>query len=381
MKKTVYDRIQTVALAFLKPFVYPWMWFDTKRTVFMHDVNPKRKEPYLMLANHTFMFDVIHVPLLFHRVPFIVASESLFVKQPTKFLFKWIAHVIPKSKGASDLRTAKGIISTIRKGYPVLIFPEGDTTYFGETRNVEFSTMKLIKKLKVDVITCTVKGGYLSKPRWATGKRKKRAAEFHYHLTIKKDELVTMTIDEINERVNKALYNNDYEYQRKAMIKHPGKNLAEGLENVLYVCPECEAINSLKTKGNTITCTSCKTEGRYNEYGFIEGFTYDNLIDWDNYQKTCKERLRKAHIDSSGRLHYIRYDDSTKEYIGDVRLHICHGVMKLTGAVNKDIPIHEVSNPKLTLRRNLNFIHDGTFYFIPLDKYASSVLRILQDKY
>ena len=381
MKKTKYDRIQTIALTIIKPLVYPWMWLDAKRSVFFNDFDYKRKEPYLMLANHTFLFDVIHVPLRVRKVPFIVASESLFVKQPTKFLFKWIAHVIPKSKGQSDLRTAKGILSAIKKGYPVLIFPEGDTTFMGETRNVEYSTMKLIKKLNVDVVTCNVRGGYLSNPRWATGKRNNRQIELHYNVTIKQDELATLSLDEINKRVNDALYHNDYEHQRNVMIKHPGKKLAEGLENVVYVCPHCEGINSLVTSGNTIRCRSCKKEGTYNEYGFIEGFKFDNLIDWDNYQLGFTEKLRHTHIHTSGTLYYISIENSTKQPVGEVQVCVEHGIMALTGALNLDIPIKEVSNPKITMRRNLNFYYDGTYYFIPLKKYASSILRVLQDKY
>lgn len=73
------------------------MFFDSKRhTTFDESFNPKRKEPYVMLANHTFLFDVVQVPMELKKAPFIVASHNLFTSQPLKFLLSEIAHAIPK---------------------------------------------------------------------------------------------------------------------------------------------------------------------------------------------------------------------------------------------------------------------------------------------
>lgn len=381
MKKTKYDRVQDFLLFFIKPLVFPWMYLDAKRIVKSNGFNFKRKDPYLMLANHTFLLDVVHVPLKLKNNPFIVASEELFVRQPTKFLFKWVAHVIPKSKGASDLRTAKGIIGAIKRGYPVLIFPEGDTTFYGETKNIEFSTMKLIKKLKVDVVTCNVKGGYLSKPRWAEGKRKKRVVELNYNVTIKKEELAKMNLDMIYDVISKALYNNDYEYQRKHMIKHPGFELAKGLENILYICPECDAVNSLETAGNFIRCNHCKVEGKINEYGFIEGFRFDNTIDWDDYQRTKKDLLLNSKINSTGDLYFIRFDDSIKELVGKVNIQYKDLNYHISGDYEEIIPVDEVTKQMISLRRDFTFIYNEKYYHFKLDRYASSLLRVTQDKY
>lgn len=382
MKRTKRDIFSRFLLFFIKPLVYPWMWYDAKRKTTVHDgFKFSRKEPFLMLANHTFMFDVIHVPIRLRKSPMIVASEEFFVRQPTKFLFKWIAPVIPKSKGASDLRTARGIISSIKKGYPVLIFPEGDTTFYGETKNIEFSTMKLIKKLKVDVVVCNVKGGYLSKPRWAEGKRKKRIVHMDYHIPIKKEELKTLSLEEIYEKITKAMYQNGYEYQKQHMHKHEGDELAKGLENILYVCPECNGINTLETEGNLISCNACHTQGAMNEYGFIEGFKYDNTIDWDNYQRGFKTELRQSVIESSGFLYYIRFEDSVKELQGQVDIVYKEDHFHISGAAEIVIPVDDVTKPMISLRRDFTFIYKDKYYHFKLDRYASSLLRCTQDKY
>ena len=164
MKRTKKDIFKDIILHLIRPLVYIWMFFDMKVKINIGEgVNFKTKKPYIMLANHTYLFDVVQVPMRWRVASFVVASQTLFTQQPTKFLFNNIAHIIPKSKGTSDLRTARGLIQAVKTGYPILIFPEGNTTFYGSTKYIEDSTMKLIKKLKVDVITCNVKGGYLSK--------------------------------------------------------------------------------------------------------------------------------------------------------------------------------------------------------------------------
>ncbi|MFP4177330.1 MAG: lysophospholipid acyltransferase family protein, partial [Acholeplasmataceae bacterium] len=240
MKRSRKDICKGFILWVLKPLVYIWMRSDQKRYVKRDEnVDFKRKEPFVLLANHTFLFDVIHVPLRFRRVPYIVGSQTLFTRQPTKFLVTKIARVIPKSKGKSDVLTAKGLIKAVRSGYPVLIFPEGDTTFYGRTNPIEASTYKFVRALGVDVLTCRVKGGYLSKPRWATGKRRNRAIELDYRMAIRKEELARLSLDEITKRIESHLYHDDYAYQKEVMRPHPGRKLAEGIEDVVYVCPHC----------------------------------------------------------------------------------------------------------------------------------------------
>ena len=382
MKKTKKDRFQDFILSFLRPFVYVWMFFDMKAKVNIGEgVDFKTKKPYIMLANHTYLFDVVQVPMRWKVASYVVASQTLFTTQPTKFLFTHIAHIIPKSKGMSDLRTARGLIGAVKKGYPILIFPEGNTTFYGSTKYIEESTMKLIKKLNVEVITCNVKGGYLSKPRWATGKRKNRRAEFNYELTISKEKLANMSIEEIHNVIHEALYNNDYEYQRKSMIKHPGKKLAEGLENVIYICPECEAINSIETSGNNFSCSKCNTNGHVDEYGFLNGFKFDNLLDWDNFQKPFKKKLEGSVIESSGFLNYLRFEDDARIPVGPVNLVYRDGSFHFSGALEEVVDLKDIHNPIITLRRDLSFDYGKRHFIIKLDRFGASLLRVAQNKY
>ncbi len=382
MRRKNRDKQQAFLLNLIRPLVHIWMRMDAKRKVTVGPgVDFKRKEPYIMLANHTFLFDVIHVPLPLRKVPFIVASQTLFKKQPTKFLVTQVAHVIPKAKGASDTSTVRDLISTIRRGYPILIFPEGDTTFYGETGYIEESTMKLIKKLEVDVLTCNVSGGYLSKPRWATGKRKNRQISLNYQLTIPKDEIKNLDTEEINSIIKKALYHNDYDYQRENMIPHPGKRLAEGIENVVYVCPFCESVNTLESENNIVRCTSCHHEGTMDDYGFIHDFKFDNLLEWNQFQRAFSKKLRETKIHSSGFLNYMSLIDDHLDEVGEIVIDYYDYALHISGALTEVIPIREISNATITLRRDFGFVYKELHYLVKLDQSGAALLRIVQDKY
>ena len=78
MKRTWADRHKQVRLGVIRRLVYIWMYFDCKVKYIFHDgFSPKRKEPYVLLGNHTFMFDVIHSQLKLKKSPYAIASRIL----------------------------------------------------------------------------------------------------------------------------------------------------------------------------------------------------------------------------------------------------------------------------------------------------------------
>ena len=382
MKKRWIDRQQDLLMGLLRPIAYIWMRKDAKRIVRRDSkFSFRRKEPYVMVANHTFLFDVIHVPLRLKKVPFIIGSQTLFAQKASRFLVTKVAHVIPKSKSATDTQTVREIINAVKRGYPILIFPEGDTTFYGQTNYIEPSTFKLIKKLGIDVVTCKVKGGYLSKPRWATSKRKNRQIELNYEITIPKAEIKNLSVEDIEKIITQKLYHNDYDYQREKMIKHPSDALAEGLENVCYVCPHCQSLHTIETQGNALKCQACGQTGFIDDYGFIQGFKFDNLIDWDKYQKQFHQALHESTFQTSGMLHEVFVQDKVQHLIGQVQMTYENETFFIKGADELKIPIKEIKEPTITLRRDFGFIFNNKHYILKLDRYSAAVIRVSQTKY
>ena len=190
-----------------------------------------------------------------------------------------------------------------------------------------------------------------------------------------------MTIEEISKTVNEALYNNDYVYQREVMIKHKGKKLAEGLENILYICPECQTFGSLETQGNQIKCNHCNNIGEYTEYGFIDGFKFDNTVDWDRWQRKYDSKIKNEIIESPIRIYEIDDISLSRKYLGEGTIKYENLTFKVSGALDKIFEFDKVKIPIITLRRNFNITYEGVHYLIKIEKYVTSFLRVIQDKY
>jgi len=190
-----------------------------------------------------------------------------------------------------------------------------------------------------------------------------------------------MSVYQINEKIIKALAHNDYEWQRKKMIPHPGQKLAEGIENVVYVCPFCESINTIESHGNKIKCNHCLKEGSMDSYGFIKDFKFDNLIDWNQYQIKFSDKLRETNLKATGFLNYMSIVDDLLEPIGRVEIEYKNYKFIFTGALSIEIPIDQITNATMTLRRDFGFVYENKHYLIKLDQSGAALLRIVQDKY
>ena len=122
---------------------------------------------------------------------------------------------------------------------------------------VAIGTGKLFKHHKVPVYYSVIRGGYLTSPKYNLRDRFGRV-EVEFDLLFTPEDLERMTPDEIEEAINKAIYHDDYAWNK--LHKHSydiGDNGAEDLEDLLFWCPKCRKQHTMATKGNTIFCTEC----------------------------------------------------------------------------------------------------------------------------
>jgi 1-acyl-sn-glycerol-3-phosphate acyltransferase len=93
--------------------------------------------------------------------------------------------------------------------------------------------------------------------------------------------------------VNKLNYN-EFDWQRENKVLFKGKKLAEGIERLLYFCPECHEVNSIKLKESSFHCTACGKEYSINQYGEIEGCSqFTETVSWNKWQRTFLSGLIK----------------------------------------------------------------------------------------
>jgi 1-acyl-sn-glycerol-3-phosphate acyltransferase len=256
------------------------------------------KPPYMVLANHTTLWDALLVAYLVPHPVFNIASDQTFRFPLLRLLLNALG-VIPKKKSVSDMNAVKQLIRIKREKGVIGVFPEGKRTWDGRSVEIPFATAKLIKNLKIPVVTVHVSGGYLSRPRWASNSRRGRI-EMVAKVLYTPGELEGLDLKQIDADLCNALAHDEYAWQAMNRIPFKGRRLAEKLELALFICPACRSISTLHSAGDAFTCDACGYHVRYSELGFFEKEKsepiYTTIPQWDEWQQT---QLR-AHIRETG---------------------------------------------------------------------------------
>ena len=227
------------------------------------------KPPYVVLVNHISNIDFTVVACAMSPVilNFVVATfffRNRFLNGILRFM-----GCIPKEQFQPDTKAIKDIFSVVQRGDVVVLYPAGQSSFDGEATYMDASVARLLKKIKVPVATVHINGAFIACPKWNMGLRKSRI-EASIDVLFKSDELEVLSHEYIYQKVKNALYFDDYEWQRKAMVKASKPHKAKGLEQVLYVCPKCQTEFNMHTRRNRLWCASCGNAALMNEYGLLQ---------------------------------------------------------------------------------------------------------------
>lgn len=268
---------------------------STIEKIGMEDLKP----PYILLCNHTQFAD------------FIVSFKAV---HPYKFnniatLDGYVGLVKPMEKlGCAAHRKFTTDISLIRACHKVLheygdilcMYPEARYSNIGTTALIPEVVSKLIKKNKVPVVVMIHHGNYLNAPFWNFRKYRKTP----FHATMKQvltaEDVSSMTVEEINEVIQREMYYDEYKWQKENNIKITEKFRAEGLNKVLYQCPHCKTEGKMNTEGIHIFCEECGKKWELTELGelqALEGETeFLHAPDWYEWQR---ENVRREILDGT----------------------------------------------------------------------------------
>ncbi|MBQ1826877.1 MAG: 1-acyl-sn-glycerol-3-phosphate acyltransferase [Erysipelotrichaceae bacterium] len=256
-----------------------------------------REKPVLILSNHNSDFDPLLMVISLKKHFKFVASANIM----SGFIGKIIAFLvgpIPREKGASADDTVGLIIDNLNAGIDVAMFPEGNKSWDGSTNFISKRTAEIFKKARCGLVTYRFEGGYLRSPRWSRYSRKGKLIgrvvnEYSYQ------QLEDLSVDEIYEIIVRDLQADAFQYQQANRLRYSGKALAEGIENLTYLCPVCHRFDSIHSQGNEFSC-DCGMKGVYDEYGYLSGegiADYNNTVKWNSFQKkwliSHKEQLKR----------------------------------------------------------------------------------------
>lgn len=362
MKKSFKDKFSDVVVTMVRPLITFLMSRELK-VIATGDVIPKDREPFVLISNHFNTWDSFVVMKNVKKHIRFVATEIAYLDFSKKIGMGVLARTIKKRVGKTDYVATKQIFEFLKQGYAIGLFPEGDNTFYGKTLKIYNSTGKLLKKAGVDVILCKQQGGYISQPRWADHFSKKGVVHTHTETLITKEELKELTPGKINTIVRNALANNDYDFQREHMYNLERKNRAEGIERLVYYCNNCGSVLTVFGREHDIFCSKCGKIGTINEFEFIEGNAFDNLVDYNKFQYKHIEEV----IDSEF-MFIVNFNEvDTKKLVnikyGRHKLHYKNRVITLSS--NKSIykfEIEKMQFPVNTMRHSFSFDYEGKTY-------------------
>ena len=224
------------------------------------------KGPFVLLSNHTSRCDWQYVALAVqpHMLNY-VASYIEFHRAHMHMIFD-LTDVIPKKNFVADAHCIREIMSVIKQGGNVILFPEGKSSISGTNQPVALGTGKLLKHLNVPVFTTTITGGYLSNTQWNIADRPGKVI-IRLKQLFTAEETQTVPAEEMEQKVNEAIYNDDFTWNETARVKYQGTgHIAEKLEEHLYICPKCGREFTQHGENNIFTCSECGNSVKINEY-------------------------------------------------------------------------------------------------------------------
>ena len=242
--------------------------------------------PCIVLVNHGAFSDFAYAgTLLREKSPNFIVNRMYFYHKTLKQILKGVG-CFPKSMFTADLESMKNCMRVIKSGGVLAMMPEARLSTAGRFEDIQEGTYAFLKKMNVPVYSIKISGDYLSKPKWAKKMRRGSLVEAELDLLFTKDDLANLSEEQIGSAVISRLSYDEFKWlEERPDVKYKSRKIAEGLENILSICPKCKQLYTIKTNKRKVYCTSC---GYANEVGsryeFKNSTPYSNFAHWYDWQ-------------------------------------------------------------------------------------------------
>ena len=339
--------------------------------------------PYLYLINHVGIMDPVMLSAVLPQHVRWVAGAYLFKTRFLKLVIgKWCT-AIPKQQGRRDMSMIRNIGKALEEGDNVGLFPEGTRTWDGEMMPVNYQSLaKFVRHYKCPVLIVHLEGGYAHHPRWADFKRKgKVVVNIKHHLSA--DQIMNTPVDDLSEMLHEYMHFSNDEWKKTVEYSYVCDRRAEGLQRLLYMCPKCRAIDTMRTSGNRITCTGCGAETVLDDMDNLTSADtpFSTLKDWHVWESAeiCRLEgfppekgvmLQIGNADNDGGLETVS-TDITVMLKNDI-LYV-DGNTASDGAIHYELPLSGMSFLILNAKQTMELMCDDVLYRIRLLPDANSL--------
>lgn len=240
---------------------YPVIWLLCKLLYGIKIEKHKEHRQWLILFNHQTPFDQFFPCLMFHGPIYFVSTEDIISNGWISRLLTYLVAPIPIKKQMTDLKAVRNCLQVVREGGSIGMAPEGNRTYDGRTCYINPAAAKMAKKMGLPIALVRFEGGYALEPRWSDKRRttaRKPWMEAKLVEVIEPEELKTMSAEDLMDRVEKGLGQDDVTYVKETGKHYDSPHAAEYVERALYVCPSC-GLTTFRSEGRSFMCRECNS--------------------------------------------------------------------------------------------------------------------------
>ena len=292
-KKAISNKVQPV-----NRLLMAVLYFGVRTLLFFGGVQLRKvnkvgkvTKPAIVLCNHGSFIDFIYAASLLRKYqPHFITARLYFYNSVLGYLLRKVG-AFPKSMFATDIENAKNCLTVLKNNELLVMMPEARLSTTGRFEDIQPATYSFIKKSGVDIYTIKICGDYLANPKWGKGLRRGSKVEVELDLLYTAQQVKDLSLAQIQEGVNQRLAYDEFQWlQQRPNIHYHSPHIAEGLENILVVCPVCNRKHTLTTEKNKIACSHCgHLTSVDNRYGFDKDFRFENLTQWYDWQKSLLE--------------------------------------------------------------------------------------------
>ena len=298
-----------------------------RRRLLRNEIKDK-KGPMVIIGNHEAALDFTTLVGATKQPITFVVSDSFYNTLPFRKYMKMIG-VIPKQQFQTTIKEISMMRHAIKNDGILMFYPAGLMSEDGIATPIPQSTYAFLQWLDADVYVARTTGTYFCTPKWSSKIRPGKTYMDIFKL-IDKKELSSMTLEQIQEKVDDVLNFDAYREQEENKIRYYGGKNVEGLQNVLYVCPSCKKEFTIRTKKkHTLYCTECGFAHKSDKYGFLHNSgkaskEYRYVSDWSRMihdkVKSDIESGKLTKLYSKATIQTIDY--KKKKYVTVGRAHV-----------------------------------------------------------
>ena len=257
------------------------------RISFVNKCGKLPEGPAVVLCNHGSFVDFAYAGSHLRK------CYPHFVIARLYFYHKWLAWLLrelggfPKSMFAMDVESTKNCLRVLHNGGVLVMMPEARLSTAGRFEDIQEGTYSFLKKAGVPVYTIRLRGDYFADPKWGKGLRRGAVVESELDILFEARDVETLSVEAIKKGVEERLWYDEFQWLKtRPEVCYRSRRLAEGLENILSICPVCKGRYTMTTKNRDVFCEFCgKLTTLDSRYAFSAGFCFENFAQWYDWQK------------------------------------------------------------------------------------------------